>query len=184
MVDAQFAAYEARCTKAAALATEILPHNKQVLFDTLSAAGIDVVTVEFDGSGDSGQFEAPAGFDANNTEVAIPSGEITMKVVDFETGTIREQTTTPRAYIETLACDFLESTHSGWEDGEGRVPLFAERANDHARLQRTLRRLHPPRTRVLGGGHGAQLSSRRLLGTQVRRHPSRLPGGPRLDRRQ
>ena len=59
MIDAQFAAYEARCTKAAALATEILPHNKQVLFDALSAAGIDVVTIEFDGSGDSGQFEAP-----------------------------------------------------------------------------------------------------------------------------
>ena len=93
MIDAQFAAYEARCTKAAALATEILPHNKQVLFDALSAAGIDLVTVEFDGSGDSGQFEAPAGFDAENTEVAIPAGEITVKVVDFETGTIREQTT-------------------------------------------------------------------------------------------
>ena len=27
--------------------------------------------------------------------------------------------TTPREYIETLAYDFLESTHSGWEDGEG-----------------------------------------------------------------
>jgi hypothetical protein len=119
MIDPQFATYEARCTKAAALAAEILPHNKQVLFDALSAAGIDVVTVEFDGSGDSGQFEAPAGFDAENTEVAIPAGEITVKVVDFETGTIREQTTTPREYIETLAYDFLESTHSGWEDGEG-----------------------------------------------------------------
>ena len=119
MIDPQFATYEARCTKAAALAAEILPHNKQVLFDALSAAGIDVVTVEFDGSGDSGQFEAPSGFDAENSEVAIPAGEITVKVVDFETGTIREQTTTPREYIETLAYDFLESTHSGWEDGEG-----------------------------------------------------------------
>ena len=112
MIDAQFAAYEARCTKA--VATEILPHNKQVLFDAMSAAGIDVVTVAFDSSGDDGQFEAPAGFDAENTEVAIPAGQITVKVVDFETGTIREQTTTPREYIEALACDFLESTHSGW----------------------------------------------------------------------
>ena len=89
------------------------------MFDALSAAGIDVVTVEFEGSGDSGQFEAPAGFDAKNTEVAIPADEITVKIVEFETGTISEQTTTPREYIETLACDFLESTHSGWEDGEG-----------------------------------------------------------------
>jgi hypothetical protein len=119
MIDTQFAAYEARCATAAALETEILPHNKQVLFDALSAAGIDVVTVEFEGSGDSGQFEAPAGFDAKNTEVPIPADEITVKIVEFETGAIREQTTTPREYIETLACDFLESTHSGWEDGEG-----------------------------------------------------------------
>ena len=49
MSDATFAAHAA------------LPHNKQVLFDALTAAGIVVVTIAFDGSGDSGQFEQPVG---------------------------------------------------------------------------------------------------------------------------
>jgi hypothetical protein len=116
MSNAQFAAYEAKCAAAARLGAEILPHNKQVLFDNLAAAGIDVVTIGFDGSGDSGQFDAPMGFDAENREVVIPTGD---KSVDFDTGTVSEVTVTVGDYIVTLACDFLEETHDGWEDGEG-----------------------------------------------------------------
>jgi hypothetical protein len=119
MSDIQFAAYEAKCATAARLGAEILPHNKQVLFDALAAAGIDVVTIGFDGSGDSGQFEAPMAYDAENGEMAIPTGDITVKSVDFDTGTISERTTTVGDYIETLACDFLEGAHGGWENGEG-----------------------------------------------------------------
>jgi hypothetical protein len=29
-----------------------------------------------------------------------------------------EQTTTVQEFIENLECDFLEDSHSGWEDGE------------------------------------------------------------------
>jgi hypothetical protein len=119
MSNAQFAAYEAKCATAARLGAEILPHNKQVLFDAVAAAGIDVVTIGFDGSGDSGQFDAPMGFDAENREVVIPTGDITVKSVDFDTGTVSELTTNVGDYIVTLACDFLEGTHDGWEDGEG-----------------------------------------------------------------
>ena len=119
MIDAQFAAYEAKCAAAAKLGAEILPHNKQVLFDALAAAGIVVVTVGFDGSSDSGQFDAPVGFDAKSREVAIPTGDIVVKSVDFDTGTVRDRTITVGNYIERLACDFLETTHDGWADGEG-----------------------------------------------------------------
>ena len=119
MSNAQFAAYEAKCATAARLGAEILPHNKQVLFDAVAAAGIDVVTIWFDGSGDSGQFDAPMGFDAENREVVIPIGDITVKSVDFDTGTVSELTTTVGDYIETLACALLEGTHDGWENGEG-----------------------------------------------------------------
>jgi hypothetical protein len=119
MSDTQFAAYEAKCATAASLSAEILPHNKQVLFDALAAADIDIVTIGFDGSGDSGQFDAPAGFDVENREVAIPIGDITVKSVDFDTGTVFEHTANVGEYIVTLACDFLEGTHDGWEDGEG-----------------------------------------------------------------
>src|SRR5271165_1957178 len=119
MSDAQYAAHEAKCAAAARLGAEILPHNKQVLFDALAAAGINVVTIGFDGCGDSGQFDSPMGFDAENREVAIPTGDVIVKSVDFEMGTVSERTTTVGDYIETLACDFLEGTHDGWEDGEG-----------------------------------------------------------------
>ena len=119
MSDAQFAAYEARCAAAAELRKQVVPHNKQVLFDALQAAGIEFVTIEFDGYGDSGQFYAPAGFDGANNQVTIPTDEITVKAVDFETGTVREQSITLGDYIETLACDFLESKHSGWEIDDG-----------------------------------------------------------------
>jgi hypothetical protein len=42
MRDVQFAAYEAKCEAAARLGAAILPHNKQVLFDALAAAGVEV----------------------------------------------------------------------------------------------------------------------------------------------
>jgi hypothetical protein len=29
-----------------------------------------------------------------------------------------EQTTTVQEFIENFECDFLEDSHSGWEDGE------------------------------------------------------------------
>ena len=124
MSNAQFAAYEAKCAAAARLGAENLPHNKQVLFDALAAAGIDVVTIVFDGSGDSGQFNASAAFDAENREVAIPMGDIVVKSVDFDTGAVCERTTTVGDYIETLAYDFLEGEHSGWEEGEGAYGEF------------------------------------------------------------
>jgi len=119
MSDTQFAAYEAKCARASALAAEILPQNKTILFDALTTAGVLVVTVDFDGSGDSGQLEAPAAFDAENNEIEIPAIEIVVKVVDFDTGTASEQTTTVKEFIETLAYELLEQLHGNWEDGEG-----------------------------------------------------------------
>ncbi len=77
------------------------------------------MTIGFDGSGDEGQFDAPAGFDAENREVSIPTGDIIVKSVDFDTGTVCQRTTTVGDIIETLACDLLEETHDGWENGEG-----------------------------------------------------------------
>ena len=146
MSDTQFAAYEAKCATAARLSAEILPYNKQVLFEALAAAGINIVTIAFDGSGDSGQFEEPVGYDAENREVAIPTGDITVKSVDFDTGTVSEQTTTVGDFIETLACDFLEgdARRLGKRRGRARrIQLFARRSNDHARLQRALHRIQP-----------------------------------------
>jgi hypothetical protein len=110
MNDSQFAAYEARCATATQLKAEILPYNKQVLFDALSAAGIAVVTVAFDGCGDSGQFEAPGAFAADNEPREVPNTAITVRCVDFENSLVTETETSVRDYIEQLVCDLLRVT--------------------------------------------------------------------------
>ena len=124
MNDSLFAAYEARCATAARLKAEILPHNKQVLFDALIAAGIAVVTVAFDGCGDSGQFEAPCALDADNETREVPNTAITVRGVDFENSLVTETETLVCDYIEQLVCDLLEQKHSGWEDGDGAYGEF------------------------------------------------------------
>ena len=43
---------------------------------------------------------------------------ITIKAAAFDTSTVGERTTTVQEFIENFECDFLEDSHSGWEDGE------------------------------------------------------------------
>src|ERR1700758_2523811 len=121
MIDDQFAAYEARVERGAKLKAEILPHNKSVLFDALAAAGIATVTIDFDGYGDSGSFQEATAVSAEDAEVQLPVADITVKTVVFETDTVgvSDKFTTARDFLEDLASDFLEDTHSGWENGEG-----------------------------------------------------------------
>lgn len=124
MIDKRFAEYESKCSRAAKLNAEILPDNKRVLFEALAAARIAVVTIDFDGYGDSGSFQGAAAFDANSPEIPLPTADITIKTVVFDTGVLAEDVTTPRDYIESLVGKFLEHTHSGWEDGEGAYGQF------------------------------------------------------------
>ncbi len=51
------AAFDQKQREYARRAEEIRAANKTVLFDSLAAAGIETVTVIFDGYGDSGQIE-------------------------------------------------------------------------------------------------------------------------------
>ena len=124
MTDGKFAAYEAKVARAAQRNAEILPHNKGLLFDALAAAGIAVVTIDFDGHGDSGSLQEAAAFSAENAEVPLPTSDMTIKTVVFETGGIEEKVTTVRDFLDDLASDFLEETHSGWEDGDGAFGQF------------------------------------------------------------
>ena len=132
MSDDQFGAYEAKCARVSQLKAEILPYNKGIVFDALAADGIAVVTIDFDGYGDSGSFEEVAAFSAENAELPVPTVEITIKTVVFDTARVEEERTTVRDFLEGLASDLLEETHSGWEDGEGAYGQFrfslAERA--------------------------------------------------------
>jgi hypothetical protein len=132
MSDNGIAAYEAKQTRFNQLMAETLPHNKQVIFDALAAAGIDHVEVEFDGYGDEGSFQGTRAFKEDNEETALPVHEITLKRLVFDTGMIEESISTPSAAIEDMVNDFLEATHSGWEDGEGAFGTFRLTLNDRS----------------------------------------------------
>jgi hypothetical protein len=101
------------------LRARIFPNNKRSLFEVLASTAIDTVIVEFDGCGDSGQIESVTAFSAANEEIALPTTSIEMREVVFEGLTIAVTTQAPSDVVEAMACDFLEQTHSGWEDGDG-----------------------------------------------------------------
>ncbi|SPE35602.1 conserved hypothetical protein [Burkholderiales bacterium] len=127
-----FTAYEAKSSAFAALRAEIFPENKRMLFEVLASAGISTVVVEFDGCGDSGQIESVSGFTADNEEIALPSAPVEMREVIFDDLTISLVTRTPHEIIEAMAYDFLEQTHSGWEDGDGAFGQFTFAVADHS----------------------------------------------------
>ena len=111
-------AWQDRQAREAKQAAQILPGNKAVLFDALAAAGIAVVTVVFDGYGDSGQIEdieAKTG----DLVIALPPDQIDIAAVDWGSDKAQTITMSIRQAIETLVYAFLEQTHCGWEDNDG-----------------------------------------------------------------
>lgn len=117
-------AYEARVAASAALEAEVLPRNKQVLFALLANSGIARVVVTFDGVGDSGQIENVEAFDAESNAVDLPTQRADYEEIVFATLAIDVVQRTARKIVEIMAYDFLESTHPGWEDGEGAYGEF------------------------------------------------------------
>lgn len=106
------------------LHAELQPRNKAALFDALAAAGVTLVTVSFNGYGDSGQIE--------NIEVKAGDGIIPMPAGEVEIArAVWDQTEPDRSLvsiadaIERLVYDFLEETHGGWEDNEGAYGEFS-----------------------------------------------------------
>jgi hypothetical protein len=103
--------------------SETTKANKAVIFEALSAAGIDLVNVTFDGEGDSGQIE---NIIARKGEVQIPISDQTVTVQsaswDGKEVTVREQSLGEA--IEQLCYDFLEQEHGGWENNDGAFGEF------------------------------------------------------------
>lgn len=119
-----FSSYHAKAERAERLRQEFLSHNKEVLFASLSAAGLTVVTIDFDGASDDGCFQQPIAFDGANAEAPLPTGEITIKTVVFDTGIVEDTTIITSDYIQQLASDLLDEKHSCWEDGDGAYGTF------------------------------------------------------------
>lgn len=99
-------------------ASELLPVNKAVLFDALSAAGITSVIVSFDSYGDSGQIESVEA-KAGDESVELPDERIEIVDPIWGSSEIERQTHTIGEAIEHMAYAFLRQTHVGWENNDG-----------------------------------------------------------------
>jgi hypothetical protein len=100
------------------LDAELRPANKTAVFDVLTAAGLTIVTVRFDGYGDSGQIEdieAKAGDDV----VDLPPGNVKIAAAVWGLAEPERTVMSVREAIERLAYDFLKETHDGWENNDG-----------------------------------------------------------------
>jgi hypothetical protein len=104
-------------------AEEARSANKAVLFDALAAAGIETVTVLFDGYGDSGQIER-IDIEAREGTTPLPLDRIEVACTTWENPEIERQTQTVQEAVETLVYDLLRQTHSGWEINDGAYGEF------------------------------------------------------------
>ena len=118
MNDRTFDAYQEQYAAARRLEAEILPRNKTVLFDALDDAGIATVTVEFEGSGDSGQMEKPCARTADDTIISLPSHSAEFEQVYWSHGLQKESMTIAEA-VEIMAWRLLGHSHGGWENDDG-----------------------------------------------------------------
>ena len=108
-------------TKSAAqeqLHAELQPLNKTALFQALSAAGVTLVIVSFDGYGDSGQIENVE-VKAGDTVVAMPECTIEIAEAAWDQAEPNRTTISIAEVIERLVYDLLTDTHCGWENNDG-----------------------------------------------------------------
>ncbi len=116
-------AFDRKQREYARRAEEIRAANKTALFDSLTVAGIETITVIFDGYGDSGQIER-IDVQAGEGAVLLPPDRIEIARTIWESPEIERQTLTVREAIEALVYDFLRQTHDGWENSDGAYGEF------------------------------------------------------------
>jgi hypothetical protein len=97
-------------------------HNKNLIFAALADAGIHRVTVDYDGSGDSGQIDSIEAWTATNEKIPLPSSRKVQ--LASENPDRRVDHIGLEAAVEELAWDFLYDNHGGWENNDGAFGTF------------------------------------------------------------
>lgn len=101
---------------------DIRARNKELIFAALAEAGIDKVTVEYDGSGDSGQIDDVWAWNAGDEIISFPSDRKITLLSENPDHPLAEQSF--EAAVETLAWHYLEQRHNGWENNDGAFGIF------------------------------------------------------------
>jgi uncharacterized protein DUF6878 len=109
-------------TQSGAPADNTRARNKADVFAALAEAGIYKVSVEFDGSGDSGQIEDILAWNAADETIPLPY-DPKLQLASPLPGNPPVEMTLQEA-IEILAYDYLEDTHCGWENNDGAFGTF------------------------------------------------------------
>jgi hypothetical protein len=115
--------WEAKTASHKRLRDELYPRNKAALFDLLAAACVTHIVVSFDGCGDSGQIE---NIEAKASDAIVPVPQVKIQRARAVWGQAEPEDSlvTVAEAIEELVYDFLEDTHSGWENEDGAYGEF------------------------------------------------------------
>jgi len=97
---------------------EAIKTNKATTFAALAVASITLVTVTFDGGGDSGQIQEVVAR-AGDATAQIPDTEIEMQRASWSTGKLDSARIALRDAIEKICFDYLSQEHGGWENNDG-----------------------------------------------------------------
>ena len=92
--------------------------NKTAIFAALSAASITLVTVTFDGGGDSGQIQEVLA-QAGDAPVDLPSVQVDMLRAPWNGDKPDTWKMSLRDAIEEICFDYLSQEHGGWENNDG-----------------------------------------------------------------
>jgi len=97
--------------------------NKPIVFDALAAANLTLVTVNFDGEGDSGQINTITAYTKGDVPADVPKTELVLHRATPIEGDRTVEVTLLNA-IETLCYDYLSQCHGGWENDGGSYGTF------------------------------------------------------------
>jgi hypothetical protein len=99
---------------------DVRARNKEIIFAALASAGIHRVTVEYDGSGDSGQIETIEAWNAANDRMPFPS-DLRIQLLPKDPASAGYDLD---AAVETVAWDYLYDLYCGWENNDGACGTF------------------------------------------------------------
>jgi hypothetical protein len=97
-------------------------HNKNLIFAALADLGVHRVTVDYDGSGDSGQIESIEAWNAVSEKIPLPSLRKVQLASENPDSPVAQ--TGLEAAVELLAWDYLYDNHCGWENNDGAFGTF------------------------------------------------------------
>jgi hypothetical protein len=110
-------------TEAPSPADDIRARNKATVFAALAAAGIHRVTVDYDGSGDSGQIENIEAWNAADERMPFPTDPRIQLISENAGHPLAAQNL--EAAVESVAWDYLDDLYNGWENNDGAFGTFA-----------------------------------------------------------